>query len=108
MIGSSRIGVPFLKASFTAKIAAILNASSLESTVVVAAKDNVDFTIDHRITTQDTSQQCLNNALLDCGDIILGNRAADDFVLNGMSLATFGRADVRLRRGRIDHDRRTA
>ena len=32
MIGSSKIGFAFLKASFTAKIAAILNAISFEST----------------------------------------------------------------------------
>ena len=62
--------------------------------VVVAAVDDVDFDIDHRITADDTVEDRLFDALLAGRNVFLRNGAADDLVLDDNALATFARANV--------------
>ena len=109
MIGSSRIGLAFLKASFKAKIAAILNASSFESTSWKRAVDDVDFDVDDLVAGDDAVRDRFFDAIYDRPGCIPSElcRRRSCFRSSMPLPRSFG-LDVDDRRDRIDRDRRTA
>ena len=106
MIGSSRIGLAFLNASLRAKMPAILNANSLESTSWNEPSTICDFDIDHLVAGIDAALDGFFDAVDDRRDVFLRNRAADDLVLDFDAFAAFVRLDLDAAHGRIDRDHR--
>ena len=67
---------------------------SIRVHVVIASVDNIHFEIDDRVATNDSVEDSLFDALLAGRDIFLGDRAADDLVLDRQSLAAFRGPDI--------------
>ena len=89
MMGSSRIGPAFLNASLKAKMPAILNASSLESTSWNVPSTTCDFDVNDLIAGIDAALDGFLDAVNDRRDVFLGNGAADDLVGDLDALALF-------------------
>ena len=61
---------------------------------MIAAVDDLDFEVDHRITCKHTAGGGFTDTVFDRFDIFLGNVTADNFVLNGDSGTAFLRDKV--------------
>jgi hypothetical protein len=86
MIGSRMIGPAFLTASFSAKMPAILNASSFESTSWNEPSVTCDLDVDDLIAGIHAALDGFFDAVDDRRDVFLRNRAADDLVLDSTPL----------------------
>ena len=76
--------------------------------LVVAAVGEADLAVDQRVAGEDAAAHRLADALLDRGDELLGDDAADDVVLEDEARAALGRLDVDDARGRTGRGRRSA
>ena len=71
------------------KIAAILNANSLESTSWYEHEVQRHLDVDHRIARENALTERLDDALLDSGDVLTRNHTAFDGVNEFEALACF-------------------
>ncbi len=93
MIGSSRISVGFLGRVFQRKNAGHLERQFAGVHFVERAVHDADFHVDHRITRQHAALDRFFDAVNDRRDVFLGNRAADDLVLDLDAFAALVRLD---------------
>ena len=80
MTGSSSTGSALRAASFSAIEPAILNAISRGVDLVVDAVDQRGPDVHHRVAGQDAVVERLLDALVDGGDVLARDLAADDLV----------------------------
>ena len=62
--------------------------------IVVGTVCDIHMHIDDRVAGDDSVEDSFLEALFDCGNVFLGNGAADNFVLDGEAFATLVRADL--------------